>query len=215
MHSLPQVSFPAQGYGQDKAERLPPTVGQGSQRPQHIRNEPRALHIFSWYPTSLMERMSGGAVYFLTRGKETYPMTGPFPRDCMDSDLALANFVFLTRPEFSFAVFAMHPRQGERYRLHLAVHHSPACTAVPRTNAYRRNSPSSQWEAVEEVSLSPWGIVAPCPPRQGQQGTVSRSGYAVLAPSCSPLRPTGDCTRNAVYAIVKLRERTKLSSHCS
>ncbi len=113
------------------------------------------------------------------------------------------------------AVFAMHPRQRVRYRLHLAVHHSPACTAVPRTNAYRRNSPSSQWEAVVEVSLSPWGIVAPCSPRQGQQGTVSRSGYAVLAPSCSPLRPTGDCTRNAVYAIVKLRERTKLSSHCS
>ena len=109
----------------------------------------------------------------------------------------------------------MHPRQRVRYRLRLATHHSPAGTAVPRTNAYRRNSPSSQWEAVEEVSLSPWGIVAPCPPRQGQQGTVSRSGYAVLAPSCSPLRPTGDCTCNAVYAIVKLRERTKLSSHYS
>ena len=84
---------------------------------------------------------------------------------------------------------------------------------VLRTNAYRRNSPSSQWEAVEEVSLSPWGIVAPCLPQQGQQVTVSRSGYAVLAPSCSPLRPTGDCTCNAVYAIVKLREKTKLSSH--
>ena len=94
-------------------------------------------------------------------------------------------------------------------------HHSSAYAAVPRTSAYRRNSPSSQWEAVEEVSLSPWGIVAPCPPRQGQQGTVSRSGYAVLAPSCSPLRPTGDCTRNAVYAIVKLREKTKMSSHYS
>lgn len=110
---------------------------------------------------------------------------------------------------FYFAVFAMLPRQGERYRLRLATHHSPAGTAVPRTSAYRRNSPSSQWEAVEEVSLSPWGIVAPCPPRQGQQGTVSRSGYAVLAPSCSPLRPTGDCTRNAVYAIVKLREKSQ------
>ena len=113
------------------------------------------------------------------------------------------------------AVFAMLPRQGERYRLRLATHHSPAGTAVPRTSAYRRNSPSSQWEAVEEVSLSPWGIVASCPPRQGQQGTVSRSGYAVLAPSCSSLRPTGDCTRNAVYAIVKLREKVKGLFHCS
>ena len=103
----------------------------------------------------------------------------------------------------------MHPRQRVRYRLRLATHHSLAGTAVPRTNAYCRNSPSSQWEAVEEVSLSPWGIVAPCLPQQGQQGTVSRSGYAVLAPSCSPLRPTGDCTRNAVYAIVKLREKSQ------
>ena len=116
---------------------------------------------------------------------------------------------------YYFTVFAMLPRQGERYRLRLATHHSPASTAVPRTNAYRRNSPSSQWEAVEEVSLSPWGIVAPCLPQQGQQGTVSRSGYAVLAPSCSPLRPTGDCTRNAVYAIVKLREKVKELFHCS
>lgn len=116
---------------------------------------------------------------------------------------------------YYFTVFAMLPRQGERYRLRLATHHSPAGTAVPRTSAYRRNSPSSQWEAVEEVSLSPWGIVAPCPPRQGQQGTVSRSGYAVLAPSCSPLRPTGDCTRNAVYAIVKLREKVKGLFHYS
>ena len=65
-----------------------------------------------------------------------------------------------------FAVFALHPGRlpagpgdvtGCR-RLH--PQHSPACTAVPRTGAYRRDSPSSQWEAVVEVSLSPRGIVA-------------------------------------------------------
>ena len=48
----------------------------------------------------------------------------------------------------------MHPRQRVRYRLRLATHHSLAGTAIPRTNAYRRNSPSSQWEAVEGVTSS-------------------------------------------------------------
>ena len=113
------------------------------------------------------------------------------------------------------AVFAMHPRQGNvtgciwQCIIVLPVPPSPGQTHTAGT------PPSSQWEAVVEVSLSPWGIVAPCSPRQGQQGTVSRSGHAVLAPSCSPLRPTGDCTCNAVYAIIKLHEKAKRLFHYS
>ena len=74
----------------------------------------------------------------------------------------------------------MHPRQRVRYRLRLATHHSPASTAVPRTNAYRRNSPSSQWEAVEEVSLIPVGH------RRALSATAGSAGYGFSLWLCRP-----------------------------
>ena len=105
---------------------------------------------------------------------------------------------------YYFTVFAMLPRQGERYRLRLATHHSPAGTAVPRTSAYRRNSPSSQWEAVEEVSLSPWGIVASCP-----HDRVNRVRFLALAMPSSrrPVR------RSAPRGIVPVTPYMRLSSY--
>ena len=96
-----------------------------------------------------------------------------------------------------FAVFALRPGRlpagpGDVTgcgRLH--PQHSPACTAVPRTGAYRRDSPSSQWEAVVEVSLSPRGIVAHLPPRQGQRDAWIAPACAIVAPPRSPLHRAG------------------------
>ena len=111
-----------------------------------------------------------------------------------------------------FAVFALRPGRlpagpGDVTgcgRLH--PQHSPACTAVPRTGACRRDSPSSQWEAVVEVSLSPRGIVARLPATAGSVVHVDRSGCAIVAPPRSPLRRAGDCTCNTAYSIVKVRQ---------
>lgn len=95
-----------------------------------------------------------------------------------------------------FAAFALHPGRlpagpGDVTgcgRLH--PQHSPACTAVPRTGVYRRDSPSSQWEAVVEVSLSPRGIVARLPATAGSTGCVDRSGlrHRRAAPFAAPPR---------------------------
>ena len=95
-----------------------------------------------------------------------------------------------------FAVFALRPGRlpagpGDVTgcgRLH--PQHSPACTAVPRTGVYRRDSPSSQWEAVVEVSLSPRGIVAHLPATAGSTGCVDRSGlrHRRAAPFAAPPR---------------------------
>ena len=95
-----------------------------------------------------------------------------------------------------FAVFALHPGRlpvghGDVTGCgQLHPKHSPACTAVPRTGVYRRDSPSSQWEAVVEVSLSPRGIVAHLPATAGSTGCVDRSGlcHRRAAPFAAPPR---------------------------
>lgn len=81
-----------------------------------------------------------------------------------------------------------------------------------RAGAYRRDSPSSQWEAVVEVSLSPRGIVARLPATAGSVVHVDRSGCAIVAPPRSPLRRAGDCTCNTAYSIVKVRKRRHWNS---
>ena len=107
-----------------------------------------------------------------------------------------------------FAVFALHPGRlpagpGDVTgcgRLH--PQHSPACTAVPRTGAYRRDSPSSQWEAVVEVSLSPRGIIAPCMPPQGLW-------FTLIAPAAPSSRRT--TSRSTARGIVPVTPRIRLS----
>ena len=116
-----------------------------------------------------------------------------------------------------FAVFALRPGRlpagpGDVTgceRLH--PQHSPACTAVPRTGVYRRDSPSSQWEAVVEVSLSPRGIVAPCMPPQGLW-------FTLIAPAAPSSRRTTSRstawfrTCDTRYSVVKIQSRKCIPS---
>ena len=71
--------------------------------------------------------------------------------------------------------------------------HSPACAVGILTIVHRRNSLSSQWRAVVEVSLFPHGIVANALAAARLTGCVNRSGITdtVLAPPCLPLPPHG------------------------
>ena len=78
------------------------------------------------------------------------------------------------------AVFAMHPRHRVRYRLHLAVHHSPACTAVPRTNAYRRNSP------LKSVGGRRRSLIIPVGHRRALLATAGSAGYGFSLWPCRP-----------------------------
>lgn len=71
--------------------------------------------------------------------------------------------------------------------------HSPACAVGILTVVHRRNSLSSQWRAVVEVSLFPHGIVANALAAARLTGCVNRSSIVdtVLAPPCLPLPPHG------------------------
>ena len=71
--------------------------------------------------------------------------------------------------------------------------HSPACAVGILTIVHRRNSLSSQWRAVVEVSLFPHGIVANALAAARLTGCVNRSSIVdtVLAPPCLPLPPHG------------------------
>ena len=61
----------------------------------------------------------------------------------------------------------------------------PAGTAVPWTGAYRRDSLSSQWRAVVEVSLFRMGSSRSCLPQQGQQAAcVAPAVPSSRRPAC-------------------------------
>lgn len=71
-------------------------------------------------------------------------------------------------------------------------HHSPAGTAVHWTGAYRRDSLSSQWRAVVEVSLFRMGSSRPaCHSRVCRLRVSLRLCHLCAAP-CLPLPPCGD-----------------------
>lgn len=80
-----------------------------------------------------------------------------------------------------------------------------------RAGAYRRDSPSSQWEAVVEVSLSPCGIIAPCMPPQGLW-------FTLIAPAAPSSRRTTSRstawfrTCDTRYSVVKIQSRKCIPS---
>lgn len=67
---------------------------------------------------------------------------------------------------------------------------APPVPLSPWIGVYRRNSPSILWEAVEEVSLCPCGIIAPLPATAGSMRCVDRSACAIIAPPHLPLHRT-------------------------
>lgn len=76
--------------------------------------------------------------------------------------------------------------------------------------------PLHQWEAVEEVSLSPCGILACLLATAGSMVHVCRSGIAIVAPHYKPLRrmvsyllhPMFTCQGSVGMLLPKLRLKT-------
>lgn len=75
--------------------------------------------------------------------------------------------------------------------------------------------PLHQWEAVEEVSLSPCGILACLLATAGSVVRVDRSGNAIVAPHHKPLRrmvsyllhPMFICQGSVGITLQKVRQR--------